>query len=258
MTLKIHPILKSILRPLTLSEREQLTMNLKLAGRAIDTIKTWDGTILDGHNRYEICLEKDLPFLTEEIEGVTSLMEAVRWIIDNERGRRRQTDDELSASRAAAVESLREDKAKAPVKEVAEAFGVSRRTVSRDVAKAKKKPKKRRVQDNGESEDVVEEEPTGRVPVDIDGLAAPYKRATNDITRMVRELNEVASKERTGAHLNISIQRIRTDLQAAKDAIRMAEPVETCLRCKGNGCNRCLETGFLTRMLKSELSSDVV
>ena len=50
----VDPEFKGLIRPLTTSEREQLEANL-LADGCLDSIIVWDGIIVDGHNRYEIC-----------------------------------------------------------------------------------------------------------------------------------------------------------------------------------------------------------
>jgi hypothetical protein len=44
--------------------------------------------ILDGHHRYDICQQHDLPFSLREVSRVTTREEAINWIIENQLGRR--------------------------------------------------------------------------------------------------------------------------------------------------------------------------
>ena len=52
--LNIDAAFKNLIRPLRRDEYHQLELNLSIDG-CRDPIITWDGTIVDGHNRYEIC-----------------------------------------------------------------------------------------------------------------------------------------------------------------------------------------------------------
>ena len=52
-----------------------------------DSLKTWNGILIDGHNRYEIAEKHGLKFKTEEME-FASRDDAKEWIIDNQLSRR--------------------------------------------------------------------------------------------------------------------------------------------------------------------------
>lgn len=52
-----------------------------------DSLKTWNGIMIDGHNRYEIAEKHGLEFKTEEME-FSSRDDAKEWIIDNQLSRR--------------------------------------------------------------------------------------------------------------------------------------------------------------------------
>lgn len=52
-----------------------------------DSLKTWNGILIDGHNRYEIAEKHGLEFKTEEME-FASRDDAKEWIIDNQLSRR--------------------------------------------------------------------------------------------------------------------------------------------------------------------------
>ena len=84
--LKIDPEFRGLIRPLTTSEREQLEANL-LADGCLDAIITWKGIIVDGHNRYEICTEHDIPFniIEKEFDCRESV---IAWICNHQLGRR--------------------------------------------------------------------------------------------------------------------------------------------------------------------------
>jgi len=90
MQLTIEESLQALIPPLSSEEYAQLEANI-LAEGCRDALVVWDNTIIDGHNRYQICTEHNLPFGTEE-RNFANLDEAKVWMIDNQRGRRNLTD----------------------------------------------------------------------------------------------------------------------------------------------------------------------
>ena len=72
------------------AEIEGLTKQLIDEG-CRDALVTWDGVILDGHNRYRICHENNIPFTYIEKEFVNR-DQAKLWIISTQMGRRNLTD----------------------------------------------------------------------------------------------------------------------------------------------------------------------
>ena len=60
-----------------------------------DAIVLWNGILIDGHNRYGICLEHDIPFNTVDKE-FASREEALIWIISNQVSRRNLSPIQLS------------------------------------------------------------------------------------------------------------------------------------------------------------------
>jgi len=67
-------------------ERQQLEANLKADG-CRDPLVVWNGTLLDGHNRYAICKRHHLPFKT--VERKCADRDAAKvWIIQSQFGRR--------------------------------------------------------------------------------------------------------------------------------------------------------------------------
>ena len=61
VVLKIDEDFKNLIRPLSQDEYLQLEANLLLDG-CREPITTWNGIIVDGHNRYEICKKHNIPF----------------------------------------------------------------------------------------------------------------------------------------------------------------------------------------------------
>jgi len=88
--MKINEDLKKLIQPLSIEEKEILTQSIKHEG-CRDALVVWDDTLIDGHNRYEICTAFDIPFNTinKEFENIE---EAKQWMINNQLGRRNLTD----------------------------------------------------------------------------------------------------------------------------------------------------------------------
>ena len=81
----------SLIPPLSAEERQQLEQNIVEHGGARDPLVVWASkgtlTLLDGHNRYEICTRLDLPFEIQELR-FSDRSHAEEWIIRNQFGRR--------------------------------------------------------------------------------------------------------------------------------------------------------------------------
>jgi len=60
-----------------------------------DAIVLWNDVIIDGHNRYAICTEHDLPYRTVDME-FKSREDAVIWIITTQMSRRNLTPVQMS------------------------------------------------------------------------------------------------------------------------------------------------------------------
>jgi hypothetical protein len=117
MEIKIDKEFADLIPPLSAEERQQLEQNLISYGGARDWLTVWDNdgelTLLDGHNRFEICNRLGLKY---EILKLTfdSKDAAKVWMIDNQKGRRNLTDGwkfELAQTRKALLaEKGRENK----------------------------------------------------------------------------------------------------------------------------------------------------
>lgn len=88
--LTISETLEHVMPPLQEMELDLLTQSL-LADGCRDPLVAWDGVLVDGHNRYRICRENQIPFSYIEMEFENE--EAARlWIIKNQLARRNVPD----------------------------------------------------------------------------------------------------------------------------------------------------------------------
>lgn len=71
------------------SQEDELTKQL-LADGCRDDLITWNGTIIDGHSRYRICHENNIPFSYREM-SFPSKERAKLWIVENQIARRNLT-----------------------------------------------------------------------------------------------------------------------------------------------------------------------
>jgi hypothetical protein len=97
--LRIDPEFERLIPPLTTEELTQLTTNLTTEG-CRDPLSVWPTTdgppiLLDGHNRYRICAANNLPFDVVAV-SLDSREDAIRWIINNQFGRRNLTEEQKS------------------------------------------------------------------------------------------------------------------------------------------------------------------
>ena len=94
--LRIDPEFKEKVPALTDDEYRQLEENILAAGEAYDPIKTWNGVIVDGHNRWKIIQdhpEKNIVYRTKEM-NFRDKWEAFDWMYANQLGRRNLTDEQ--------------------------------------------------------------------------------------------------------------------------------------------------------------------
>ena len=90
--LKINPRFRDAIPPLDAEEYENLRESIKSEG-CRDAIIVWGDVIVDGHNRYEICTDFDIPFRTFE-KTFEDEDDAETWILRNQLGRRNLLDVE--------------------------------------------------------------------------------------------------------------------------------------------------------------------
>ncbi len=84
----INPKFKALLAPLTAEEYAQLEQSI-IAHGCETAIDIWRSQIIDGHNRYEICVKHDKAFRTKDrtVDFATEDL-VLEWIYVNQLGRR--------------------------------------------------------------------------------------------------------------------------------------------------------------------------
>jgi len=92
MELKIKEEFKKLIPPLTPDEYKQLETNCIQEGIR-DAIITWNGYIIDGHNRYKIAQDWSLSFKSIE-KTFESEFDVVEWMLVNQLGRRNITPEQ--------------------------------------------------------------------------------------------------------------------------------------------------------------------
>jgi len=91
MELKIDNEFETKIPPLTKEELEQLEENILVDGAVYTPILVWDGTIIDGHNRYRIVQKHpEIPYSVRNIV-FKNRNDALSWICENQLGRRNLT-----------------------------------------------------------------------------------------------------------------------------------------------------------------------
>ena len=82
---------KHLIRPLQRKEYLQLEQNILTDG-CRDPIVVWNGVIVDGHNRYEICTKHKISFSIRQMQ-FECREAAIAWICANQLGRRNITEE---------------------------------------------------------------------------------------------------------------------------------------------------------------------
>lgn len=90
--LRIDPEFRDKIPPLTDAEFEQLRENILADGEVYEPIVTWNGTIVDGHNRYKVIAEHpEIQFRVKEMD-FSDKWEAFDWMYKKQLGRRNLTE----------------------------------------------------------------------------------------------------------------------------------------------------------------------
>ena len=89
--LQIDPEFESRIPPLTEMEYRQLEENILAEGMVLMPIIVWNGTIIDGHNRYRIAHAHPQIIYTVYEKDFENRYEALAWICNNQLGRRNLT-----------------------------------------------------------------------------------------------------------------------------------------------------------------------
>ena len=105
--------LQDFIMPLTSEEFKQLEYSIIQEG-CRDSLIVWEkaeneNILVDGHNRYQICSEKEITFKIKKVK-FADIEEVKAWMIDNQLGRRNLNPDQLSYYRGLKYLSLRKSK----------------------------------------------------------------------------------------------------------------------------------------------------
>ena len=92
--MKIDQELRSLIPPLTTEECQQLEANI-LADGIREPLVTWQGTLIDGHNRFAIAKKHGLDYQTVEKE-FADRDAVIDWMICNQLGRRNLNPNQQS------------------------------------------------------------------------------------------------------------------------------------------------------------------
>lgn len=147
--MKINPTFRALIPPLAPEELAQLEANIINDG-CRDPLVVWNGTLIDGHNRYAICEKHGIKFETVEMEFADEDA-AMDWMDANQLGRRNLTPDQRSLLRGrrynrtkptraqtGAMKGKGADTLAGPItaETLAAQYGVSEKTIRRDGKRA--------------------------------------------------------------------------------------------------------------------------
>jgi hypothetical protein len=99
MNFRIDEELRLLIPPLSKEEYEQLEENIRQWG-CLDPLKVWpvpdtdDVVLLDGHNRFAICSEHNVSYVTESVP-LLDRAAAIDWMIANQLGRRNLSAEQI-------------------------------------------------------------------------------------------------------------------------------------------------------------------
>lgn len=139
--LKIKEEFKKLIPPLTAEEFKQLETNCLEEGIR-DAIVTWNGYIIDGHNRYKIASDWNLNYKTVE-KKFDSEYEVIEWMLVNQFGRRNLTETQKSYLRGVRYENEKKkhggdrkssgkDYHMKTAEKISEEYNVSEKTIRND------------------------------------------------------------------------------------------------------------------------------
>lgn len=94
MNIRIEPEFENKIPPLTEDEYRQLEENIRADGIIINPIITWNGAVVDGHNRFRIAqAHPEIRYTTFE-KSFPDAEAAVAWICKHQLGRRNLTPEQ--------------------------------------------------------------------------------------------------------------------------------------------------------------------
>ncbi|WP_300379590.1 hypothetical protein [Henriciella sp.] len=235
-SIKIDPEFKSYIPPLTDEEFAQLEANIVEEG-CRDPLVVWGNTLIDGHNRYDICKRNGLDFATVQKE-FADREAALDWMDAHQLGRRNLTPDQrrlLLGRRYNRVKRSKEQNlvqnSPNPQSEVsggntaerlAKEHGVSRATVERAAKFADEvdqNPEYKAAVETGKSVASVkrEQEPAGSYAPQSKPEPEPEDPAEAKLRKQYRALTDAAREDAyVGLSLDLQDARAKHKEQAAE------------------------------------------
>lgn len=205
MSIKIDDEFQSLIPPLTDDEFQRLEKSI-LAEGVREPIITWDGTIIDGHNRYKICTKHGLVCPNRERE-FESRDAAKIWIYNNQLGRRN-----LEAGQKAALVIERNE---AKVREAARL---------RQTSSLKQNQEHNDVSDRwGQRNPTEPESEKGRTAEILAKQAGVGSATIKRVLKVKRENPELYDKVRSGEVSSLAAYKQVTDKSAKKRNYHDAE-----------------------------------
>lgn len=90
---KVDPEFKNLIRPLKKEELDGLEKDIIEKG-CLDPLKIWNGLLIDGHHRFDICQNNNIEFKTVELNTWTDRDDVKIWILNSQLQRRNLSDFE--------------------------------------------------------------------------------------------------------------------------------------------------------------------
>lgn len=91
---RIDPEFENKIPPISEDEFKQLRENILTAGEVYEPLVVWDGTLVDGHNRWKVIRENpEVKWRTREMD-FSDKWAAFEWMYKNQLGRRNLTDQQ--------------------------------------------------------------------------------------------------------------------------------------------------------------------
>jgi hypothetical protein len=229
-TIKIDESLKNLVPPQRPDEHSLLEESiLKNGFDPAYPLITWNGILLDGHNRYEICKNHGIPYTTTE-KRFDHKHDVINWVIDNQLSRRNLTGEQKEyligkrqiEEKKAAHRPVQENKGDTvtPLKTaevIAKQSNVSPRTVYRAAKFA-------------ESVDAVSQN-TGINPQKI--LSGEIQASRKDIQQVFKLKPEVQKKvlekveNKEVKNIKEAVKEVEQDIiEEKKDSIVLPEPIK--------------------------------
>jgi DNA modification methylase len=97
LEIAIDPEFRDLIPPLSETQYEGLKKAIIGFGKAYEPIKLWNGIVIDGHNRFKICSENNVPFKTTDYTTEFKTRDnVIDWIFENQLSRRNLSSDQYS------------------------------------------------------------------------------------------------------------------------------------------------------------------